>query len=83
MDAGRNNLYLGLRYCEYLLMQPIENINAEEWNKLRTKLNMLKNEVLELSLLLPRALDKNFIEKQIKLKQKEIKELTEKTEPKL
>jgi len=64
-------------------MQPIENINAEEWNKLRTKLNMLKNEVLELSLLLPRALDKNFIEKQIKLKQKEIKELTEKTEPKL
>lgn len=64
-------------------MKQIPEISAEEWNKLRTKLNTLKNEVLELTALLPRALDRNFVEKQIELKQKEIKELTQKTEPKL
>ncbi len=64
-------------------MQPIENISAEEWNKLRTKLNTLKNKVLELNDILPRVLDTNFVKKQIAELQKEIKELTEKTEPKL
>ena len=64
-------------------MQPIQNISTKEWNELRTKLNTLKNEVLELTALLPRALDRNFVEKQIELKQNEIKELTQKTEPKL
>ena len=64
-------------------MKPIQSINAKEWNALRTKLNTLKNEVLELTALLPRALDRNFVEKQIEFKKKEIKELTQKTEPKL
>lgn len=83
MDFDRSYLYLGLLHSEFLLMKQIPDISAEEWNKLRTKLNTLKNEVLELNAMLPRALDRNFVEKQIELKQKEIKELTQKTEPKL
>lgn len=64
-------------------MQPIQGINAKEWNALRTKLNTLIKELAELKGLLPRALDKNFVQRQIDLKRKEIKEIKDKTEPKL
>lgn len=64
-------------------MKAIQNINAKEWNATRTKINTLQQEVYELWNMLPRALDKNFVRRQIELKQNEIKELKEKTEPNL
>lgn len=64
-------------------MKPIQSISAKEWNAIRTKINMLQQEVYELWNILPRALDKNFVKRQIELKQNEIKKLKEKTEPKL
>ena len=64
-------------------MKPIQSISAKEWNAIRTKINTLQQEIYELWNILPRALDKNFVKRQIELKQNEIKKLKEKTEPKL
>lgn len=64
-------------------MKPIQSISAKEWNALRTKIKTLEQEIYDLEDMLPRALDKNFVQRQIELKFNEIIELKEKTEPKL
>lgn len=65
------------------MKEPIKDIPAKEWNAARTRINVLEEEILEFKKILPRALDKNFVQKQIKLMRKEIRELKRKTEPKL
>lgn len=64
-------------------MREIKDISLEEWNAARTKINMLEEEILELKKILPRALDKNFVKKQIGIFRQNIKKLKKMTEPKL
>lgn len=64
-------------------MKPIQSISAKEWNAIRTKIKTLEQEIYDLEDMLPRALDKNFVQRQIELKLNEIIELKAKTEPEL
>lgn len=64
-------------------MREIKDISLEEWNAARTKIKTLEEEVNALWEVLPRALDPEFVKRQMAAKEKELKELKKMTEPKL
>ncbi|MBQ4493732.1 MAG: hypothetical protein II972_03950 [Elusimicrobiaceae bacterium] len=65
------------------MKRAIKDIAAKEWNAARTKIKTLEEEVNALWEVLPRALDPEFVKRQMAAKEKEIEELKKLTEPKL
>lgn len=65
------------------MKKAIKDIGVKEWNAARTKIKTLEEEVNYLFSILPRAIDPEFVKRQMAEKEKEIKELKKMTEPKL
>ena len=65
------------------MKKAIKDIGVKEWNAARTKIKTLEEEINYLWDILPRALDPEFVKRQMAAKEKELKELKKLTEPKL